>query len=63
MRSGKDFFIAGIYVPFPSPYDIVANHSNFFKGATPNAGIRKHFHVPVSIRNGSILSCPTNLQA
>ena len=63
MCFGKDLFITGIFLPFPDPYDIMLSGSQVFDSAAPNACIQEDFHVPVSKKIGSTLSCPTSLRA
>ena len=52
----NEYLLAGIYIPFPGPYDIVTGGLKVSNGGAPNACIQEDFQVPVSIRSGSILS-------
>jgi len=63
MGTFEYLIIARVIRPFSCPDYIVAGTSQFVGGSSLNACIQKELHVPVSSRNGSTRSWPTNLRA
>jgi hypothetical protein len=61
--SFKNFVITWVLRPFSCPNNIMPGGPQILASATPDAGIQKESHVPVSIRNGSTLSWLTSLCA